>query len=73
MHTTNFERGILVQPNDPPVRYRATKDCGMQGARRFVVINKCTGTGQEPQILRAFELLANQSIRDNRHYAIFCF
>jgi hypothetical protein len=45
----------------------------MQGARRLVVINKCTGAGQEPQILRAFELLANQSIRDNRHYAIFCF
>ena len=45
----------------------------MQGARRFVIINKRTGTGQEPQILRALELLANQSIRGNRHRAIFCF
>ena len=25
------------------------------------------------QILRALDLLANQSIRGNRHYAIFCF
>ena len=73
MHAGNFECGVLVQLNVPAMRNRAAQDRCMKVPGGLVVINERSGAGQEAQILRALDPLADQSIWDNRHSAAFWF